>query len=101
MAETTKPCIICVAITGSVPTKKDNPAVPTTVEDAVAAAVTLHERNRTTRVLAGAPLMHGTSGIVSLQVLSCGGGSDCNRGGLWYGHIGTHDGISDLIGQRG
>ena len=47
--------------------------VPETVEDAVAAAVELHERGRTTRVLAGAPLMHGTSGIVSLQVLSCGG----------------------------
>ena len=31
----TKPCIICVAITGSVPTKKDNPAVPTTIEEQV------------------------------------------------------------------
>lgn len=31
----TKPCIICVAITGSVPTKKDNPAVPITVEEQV------------------------------------------------------------------
>ncbi|MEM7438618.1 MAG: 3-keto-5-aminohexanoate cleavage protein [Pseudomonadota bacterium] len=31
----TKPCIICVAITGSVPTKADNPAVPTTVEEQV------------------------------------------------------------------
>lgn len=47
--------------------------VPKTVDDAVAAAVELHRRGRTTRVLAGAPLMHGTSGIVSLQVLSCGG----------------------------
>ncbi|MGB0996231.1 MAG: AMP-binding protein [Acidimicrobiales bacterium] len=47
--------------------------VPTTVEAAVAAAVELHDRNRTTRVLAGAPLMHGTSGIVSLQVLMTGG----------------------------
>jgi 3-keto-5-aminohexanoate cleavage enzyme len=28
-----KPCIICVAITGSVPTKADNPAVPVTVEE--------------------------------------------------------------------
>ena len=27
-----EPCIICVAITGSVPTKNDNPAVPITVE---------------------------------------------------------------------
>lgn len=47
--------------------------VPTTVDDAVAAATTLHERNRTTRLLAGAPLMHGTSGIASLQVLMTGG----------------------------
>lgn len=31
----TKPCIICVAITGSVPTKKDNPAVPITVAEQV------------------------------------------------------------------
>ncbi|WP_371055082.1 3-keto-5-aminohexanoate cleavage protein [Rhodosalinus sp. K401] len=29
----TKPCIICVAITGSVPTKANNPAVPITVEE--------------------------------------------------------------------
>ncbi|NNK78770.1 MAG: 3-keto-5-aminohexanoate cleavage protein [Litoreibacter sp.] len=31
----TKPCIICVAITGSVPTKADNPAVPITVEEQI------------------------------------------------------------------
>lgn len=31
----TKPCIICVAITGSVPTKADNPAVPTTVAEQI------------------------------------------------------------------
>ena len=31
----TKPCIICVAITGSVPRKKDNPAVPVTIEEQV------------------------------------------------------------------
>jgi len=31
----TKPCIICVAITGSVPRKEDNPAVPITVEEQV------------------------------------------------------------------
>ncbi|MEM9140938.1 MAG: 3-keto-5-aminohexanoate cleavage protein, partial [Pseudomonadota bacterium] len=30
-----KPCIICVAITGSVPTKADNPAVPITVTEQV------------------------------------------------------------------
>jgi 3-oxoadipate:acetyl-CoA acetyltransferase len=31
----TKPCIICVAITGSVPTQADNPAVPITVSEQV------------------------------------------------------------------
>ena len=30
-----KPCILCVAITGSVPTKADNPAVPITVEEQI------------------------------------------------------------------
>ncbi len=30
-----KPCILCVAITGSVPTKSDNPAVPITVEEQI------------------------------------------------------------------
>ncbi|WP_116133311.1 3-keto-5-aminohexanoate cleavage protein [Tropicimonas sp. IMCC34043] len=31
----TKPCIICVAITGSLPTKENNPAVPITVTEQV------------------------------------------------------------------
>ncbi len=31
----TKPCILCVAITGSVPTKADNPAVPITISEQV------------------------------------------------------------------
>lgn len=31
----TKPCIICVAITGSVPIKADNPAVPISVEEQI------------------------------------------------------------------
>ena len=30
-----KPCIICVAITGSVPRKEDNPAVPITVDEQI------------------------------------------------------------------
>ena len=30
-----KPCIICVAITGSLPTKENNPAVPITVAEQV------------------------------------------------------------------
>ncbi len=32
---THKPCIICVAITGSLPRKSDNPAVPITIEEQV------------------------------------------------------------------
>lgn len=37
MSETAKitPCIICVAITGSVPTQADNPAVPVTISEQV------------------------------------------------------------------
>lgn len=31
----TKPCIICVAITGSLPKKSDNPAVPITIDEQV------------------------------------------------------------------
>ncbi|UWQ95468.1 3-keto-5-aminohexanoate cleavage protein [Rhodobacteraceae bacterium M385] len=31
----TKPCIICVAITGSVPTQADNPAVPVTIAEQI------------------------------------------------------------------
>ena len=31
----TSPCIICVAITGSVPRKKDNPAVPVTISEQI------------------------------------------------------------------
>jgi uncharacterized protein (DUF849 family) len=31
----TTPCIICVAITGSVPTKADNPAVPVTISEQI------------------------------------------------------------------
>jgi len=47
--------------------------VPETVGEAVAAAVELHSRNRVTRLLAAAPLMHGTSGISALQFLTQGG----------------------------
>ncbi|MDP2079363.1 MAG: 3-keto-5-aminohexanoate cleavage protein, partial [Pseudotabrizicola sp.] len=31
----TNPCIICVAITGSLPRKADNPAVPVTVTEQI------------------------------------------------------------------
>ena len=34
-ADMTQPCIIAVAITGSVPSKADNPAVPITVAEQV------------------------------------------------------------------
>ncbi len=33
--ETREPCIICVAITGSVPTKADNPAVPISISEQI------------------------------------------------------------------
>ena len=34
----TKPCIICVAITGSLPRKSNNPAVPITIAEQIASA---------------------------------------------------------------
>jgi 3-keto-5-aminohexanoate cleavage enzyme len=46
----TKPCIICVAITGSLPRKEHNPAVPITVEEQVESA---HEAME-----AGASIVH-------------------------------------------
>jgi uncharacterized protein (DUF849 family) len=46
----TKPCIICVAITGSVPRKSDNPAVPVTIEEQVESAQAAFE--------AGASIAH-------------------------------------------
>ena len=36
---TKKPCIICVAITGSVPTKSDNPAVPITIDEQIESTI--------------------------------------------------------------
>ncbi len=50
MPDTHAPCIICVAITGSVPTKADNPAVPITVEEQVESAQEAFE--------AGASIVH-------------------------------------------
>ena len=46
----TTPCIICVAITGSVATKTDNPAVPTTVSEQIESTHAAFE--------AGATIMH-------------------------------------------
>jgi 3-keto-5-aminohexanoate cleavage enzyme len=45
-----KPCIVCVAITGSVPRKAHNPAVPITVAEQVEAAQEAME--------AGASIVH-------------------------------------------
>lgn len=46
----TTPCIICVAITGSVPQKSDNPAVPITVTEQIASTRAAYE--------AGASIAH-------------------------------------------
>jgi 3-keto-5-aminohexanoate cleavage enzyme len=46
----TKPCIICVAITGSLPRKENNPAVPITIEEQVESAQEAME--------AGASIVH-------------------------------------------
>jgi uncharacterized protein (DUF849 family) len=46
----TKPCIICVAITGSLPQKSDNPAVPITVAEQIESAQEAFE--------AGASIVH-------------------------------------------
>ena len=46
----TTPCIICVAITGSLPTKADNPAVPITIAEQVESTHAAFE--------AGATIMH-------------------------------------------
>lgn len=45
-----EPCIICVAITGSLPTKADNPAVPVTVDEQVESTQAAYE--------AGASIVH-------------------------------------------
>jgi acyl-CoA synthetase (AMP-forming)/AMP-acid ligase II len=47
--------------------------VPATVPEAVAAALELHARGRVTRMLAAAPLMHGTAGVSAIQFLTQGG----------------------------
>jgi len=47
--------------------------VPDTVEQVVATARTFAERGKAVRLLPAAPLMHGTSAITSLAVLSSGG----------------------------
>ena len=46
----TTPCIVTVAITGSVPTKRDNPAVPITISEQIESTHAAFE--------AGAALVH-------------------------------------------
>ena len=50
MSETANPCIITVAITGSVPRKEHNPAVPTTIDEQVESTAEAHA--------AGASVVH-------------------------------------------
>ena len=50
MNTTQKPCIICVAITGSLPTKANNPAVPTTIAEQIESSHAAFE--------AGASIVH-------------------------------------------
>lgn len=47
--------------------------VPTTDAQVAAVATTFAERNKAVRLLPAAPLMHGTSSITSIAVLSAGG----------------------------
>lgn len=51
--------------------------MPQNVEDAMVAVRTNQQRSRTQRMLAAAPLMHGTSGISAIQSLALGGYVDC------------------------
>ncbi len=51
--------------------------MPNNVEEAMVAVRTNHTKSRTQRMLAAAPLMHGTSGITALHTLSLGGYVDC------------------------
>ena len=52
----TDPCIICVAITGSVPRKEDNPAVPISISEQVESTHAAFE--------AGASIVHALSAEV-------------------------------------
>ena len=67
-----EPCIIAVAITGSVPRKKDNPAVPTTpaeqvesTHEAFEAGASLVSRAASTRATASVepPAAQGTTRV--------------------------------------
>src|ERR1700740_3198307 len=96
------PCIISVAITGSLPRKKDNPAVPITVSEQVesthaafeagASLVHLHVRNddetptsapeRFARVLEG--IRHYCPGIITQVSTGGRSGAGRERGGMLH-----------------
>lgn len=61
-------------------------AVPETPEQVVAAVRAFHERDKAIRLLPAAPLMHGTSAITSVAVLSAGGAIVTLRGRSFDGH---------------
>lgn len=96
----TQPCIISVAITGSLPRKKDNPAVPVTVSEQIesthaayeagASVVHLHVRNddetpssdpdRFARVLEG--IRKHAPGIITQVSTGGRSGAGRERGGM-------------------
>ncbi len=61
-------------------------AVPETPEEVAAAARTFHELGKTITLLPAAPLMHGTSAITSVGVLSSGGAVVTLQGRSFSGH---------------
>ncbi|MGB6058753.1 MAG: acyl-CoA synthetase [Microthrixaceae bacterium] len=61
-------------------------AVPETPDEVAAAVTTFHERNKAIRLLPAAPLMHGTSAITSVAVLSAGGAIVTLSGRSFDGH---------------
>jgi fatty-acyl-CoA synthase len=50
---------------------------PSTTDEALAAVRLFHQKGRTQRMLAAAPLMHGTSGISAVHTFTLGGMVDC------------------------
>ena len=49
----TSPCILCVAITGSVPTKAANPAVPISIQEQIEST---HEAYEAGAAICGTPM---------------------------------------------
>ena len=46
-----KPCILCVAITGSLPTKADNPAVPISLQEQIESTQSAFEAGATSLIV--------------------------------------------------